>query len=52
MSPDRAQDTKSPISYHSNPCRVLCGPYSVVSAFQSLGLTCWLETCGVNVLFC
>jgi hypothetical protein len=45
------QQVTKPISYHSYPCRMLCGPCTAMSAFQSSVLVLWLETCGVNVRF-
>ena len=48
---DAFQQVAKPISYHSHPCRMLCGPCTAMSAFQSSVLVLWLETCGVNVRF-
>ena len=49
--PDAFQQVTKPISYHSHPCCMLCGPCTAMSAFQSSDLVVWLETCGMNVLF-
>jgi hypothetical protein len=49
--PDAFQQVTKPISYHSHPCRMLCGPCTAMSAFQSSVLVLWLEMCGVNVRF-